>query len=89
MRVTPILRRLSNSVTIIRADASDPMRMPTINDKLETPGVHWKRVGRPRLGWVKENCNWTFEHILAKVWDSEDEDNRVNQLIEQAKERKF
>ena len=45
---------------VIRADATDPMRMPTINDRLETPGVHWKRVGRPRLGWVKENCKWTF-----------------------------
>ena len=74
---------------LIRADKNDPMRMPTINDKLETPGVHWKMVGRPRLGWVKENCKWTFEHTLQKAWDSADEDNCVNQLIVQAMDRKF
>ena len=55
---------------VIRADKNDPMRMLTINDRLETPGVHWKRVGRPRLGWVKENCKWTFGHTLHKAWDS-------------------
>ena len=74
---------------MIRADAKDPMRMPTINDKLETPGVHWKRVGRPRLGFVKENCKWTYENTLAKAWNSEDEDSCISHLIEQAKERKF
>ena len=74
---------------VIRADANVPMRMPTINDKLETPGIHWKRVGRPRLGWVKENCKWTYEHTLAKAWDSDEDDSCINHLIEQAKERKF
>ena len=74
---------------VIRADKNDPMRMPTINDRLETPGVHWKRVGRPRLGWVKENCKWTFEHSLHKARDSAEEDNCVDELIEQAMDRKF
>ena len=74
---------------VIRADKSDPMRMPTINDRLETPGVYWKRVGRPRLGWVKEKCKWTSEHILHKPWDSDDEDNCINELIGQAMARKF
>ena len=74
---------------VIRADKTDPMRMPTINDRLETPGVYWKRVGRPRLGWVKENCKWTAEHTFHKPWDGEDEDNCVNELIAQALDRKF
>ena len=74
---------------VIRADKRDPMRMPTINDKLETPGVYWKRVGRPRLGWVKENCKWTYAHTLEQIWDSEDEDACINKLIDQAMQRKF
>ena len=74
---------------VIRADKSDPMRTPTINDRLETPGVHWKRVGRPRLGWVKENCKWTSEHTLHTPWNSDDEENCVTELIAQAVARKF
>ena len=74
---------------VIRADANDPMRLPTINEKLETAGVHWKRVGRPRLGWVRENCTWTYEKTLAKEWNKEDADGCISYLIEQAKERKL
>ena len=34
----------------------DPMKTVAIDSNLQMPGVHWKRVGRPRYGWVKENC---------------------------------
>ncbi len=74
---------------VIRADTNDPMGMPTINERLATPGVHWKRVGRPRLGWVRENCIWTHENTLSKEWKAEDEDGCISHIIEQAKERKF
>ena len=74
---------------VIRADIDDPMRMPAINDRLETPGVFWKRVGRPRLGWVRENCKWTYENTLSTEWNVEDEDECIKYIIEQARERKF
>ena len=74
---------------VIRTDDDDPMKMPTIDARLNTPGVHWKRVGRPRLGWVTENCKWTYENTLLREWDSEDEDKCIDYLIEQAEERKF
>jgi hypothetical protein len=74
---------------IIRADKNDPMRLPTINDKLETPGVHWKRAGRPRLAWVKENCKWTANNTLHIPWDSDDEAVSAATLIEHAVARKF
>ena len=51
---------------VIRADTLDPMRLPTINSRLETPGVFWKRTGKPRLHWVKENCKWFISMFLRK-----------------------
>ena len=66
---------------VIRADDDDPMRMPIIDSKLNTPGVH--------CGWVTENCKWTDENTLLREWDEEDEENCIDCLIEQAKERKF
>ena len=74
---------------VIRADKNDPMRLPTINDKLETPGVHTKRVGRPRLGWVKENCKWTAANTLHIPWDSDNDEASAATLITHAMERKF
>ena len=59
---------------VSRADKTDPMRMATINDRLETPGVFRKRVGRPRLGLVSENCKWIHEKTLLSEWDPENED---------------
>ena len=39
----------------------DPMRAVTMDENLQMPGVHIKRVGRPHLCWVKENCRWIYE----------------------------
>ena len=36
-------------VPVIRADWQDPMRQHTIINELHIPGVHMKRVGRPRV----------------------------------------
>ena len=74
---------------VIRAEDDDPMKMPTIDAKLNTPGVWRKRVGRPRLGWVHENCKWTFENTLMRIWDEADEESCVEQVIEGAIARKF
>ena len=41
---------------VIRADDLDPMRLPTVNKKLLTPGVVLRRTGKPRLHWVRETC---------------------------------
>ena len=74
---------------VIRANKNDPMRLPTITDNLETPGVYTKRVGRPRLAWVKENCKWTAANTLHIPWDSDDENGSAAAIIEQAIARKF
>ena len=42
----------------IHADIQNPLRTPTIDGNLDSPGVYTRRVGRPRYGWVKENCRW-------------------------------
>ena len=74
---------------VIRASDDDPMKMPTIDAKLNTPGVWRKRVGRPRLGWVHENCKWIFENTLMRLWDEADEESCIEQVIEGAITRKF
>ena len=47
----------------------DPMRTVTIDDNIQMPGVHIKRVGRPRYGWVKENCRWIYEKEKHEAYD--------------------
>ena len=51
---------------VIRADRMDPMRLPTIDSNLNTPGVFTKRTGKPRLHWVKENCTWVYKFVFEK-----------------------
>ena len=51
---------------VIRADRMDPMRLPTIDSNMNTPGVLRKRFGKPRLHWVKENCKWVYKFVLEK-----------------------
>ena len=48
-----------------------------------------KRVGRPRLAWVKENCKWTATNTLNIPWDSDDEVTSAVTLTEHAMARKF
>ena len=74
---------------VVRVDKSDPMRMATIDDRLETPGVFKKRVGRPRLGWVTENCKWIYGKTLLKDWDPENEDGCIDDIIKRAVARKY
>ena len=47
----------------------DPMKMVTIDDNLQMPGAYSKRVGRPRYGWVKENCRWIYEKEKLGILD--------------------
>ena len=66
----------------------DPMRTATIDRNLQMPGVYIKRVGRPRYGWVKENCRWIYEKHKMETYDPKDQahDDFVKQL---AIDRKF
>ena len=64
------------------------MRMARITDRLKTPGVFKKRVGRPRLGWVTDNCKWIYEKTLLKEWDPENGDACIDDIIKGAMERK-
>ena len=56
---------------VIRADDMDPMKCPTIDKNLDTPGVFLRRSGKPRMHWVKENCKWVYTHVLEKTWPAE------------------
>ena len=58
------------------------MRMVTIDNNLQMPGVYTKRVGRPRYGWVKENCRWLYEKNKNESYDpkNQEHDDYVKQL---------
>ena len=67
---------------------ADPMKMITIGSNLQMPGVYFKRVGRPRYGWVKANCRWIYEKNKNEPYDPKNQahDDFVR---EQAIARKF
>ena len=76
---------------VIRADRMDPMRLPTIDSNLKTPGVFTKRTGKPRLHWVKENCKWIYMFVLEKDWpeDSTVEQDCITEIVNAAMEDRF
>ena len=78
---------------IIRADGLDPMRFPTIDQDLNTPGVSIRRSGKPRLHWVKENCKWVYKHVLKKEWPieptKEQEQVCITEIVNAATADKF
>ena len=45
------------------------MKTVTIDSNLQMPGVCFKRVGRPRYGWVKENCRRIYEEHHSEPHD--------------------
>ena len=63
--------------------------MPTINSKLNTPGVVLRRSEKARLHWVKENCNWVYEEVLENNWEEAQEEQRIQEIIEAAIDRQF
>ena len=65
--------RTLGHVIRIPKENQDPMKMVTINDDLQMPGVFVKRVGRPRYGWVKENCRWIYEKEKQETYDPKDQ----------------
>ena len=66
----------------IRADNQDPMKTAIIDSNLQIPGAFIRRVGRPRYGWVKENCPWIYEKHTHESYDpkNQEHDNLVKQL---------
>ena len=76
---------------VIRADRMDPMRLPTIDSHLNTPGVIWNRTGKPRLHWVKENCKWVYKFVLEKEWPVEVslESSAIEEVVKAAMEDVF
>ena len=66
----------------------DPMKTVTMDENLQMPGVHIKRVGRPRYSWVKENCRWIYEKETHEEYDPKNQahDELVKNL---ATARKF
>ena len=67
---------------VIRADELDPMRLPT-------PGVVLRRMGKPRLHWVRENCKWVYKDVLGKDWSVEHEEQCIIDIVEAAMDRQF
>ena len=53
----------------------DPMKTVTIDQNLQMPGVYVKRVGRPRYGWVKENCRWIYEREKLEEYDPKNQEH--------------
>ena len=45
---------------IIRADDSDIMKKPAFDERLGQPHQWIRRVGKPRMGWVEENCKYAM-----------------------------
>ena len=76
---------------VIRADRLDPVRLPTIDSNLNTPGVFTKRTGKPRLHWVKENCKWVYKYVLEKDWpaDTTLEQDCIAEIVKAAMEDRF
>ena len=65
------------------------MRLPTIDSKLNTPGVVVRRTGKPRLHWVKENCKWVYKNVLEEDWDEENDEDCIQEITEGALDRQF
>ena len=45
----------------VKAKDQDPMKQMTVTSSLDIPGVHLRRVGRPRTPWIQANCKWLYE----------------------------
>ena len=73
---------------VIRADPLDPMKQRTINNDLQIPGIYKRRVGRPRLSWVSENCKWIYKKQFQEDYDQNNPEH-VQKLTKEAKDRKF
>ena len=74
---------------VIRADGQEPMRLPTIDSKFNTPGVVIRRRGKPRLHWVKENGKWVCKDGFEKQWDHDNEDECIRTIIDGSMARQF
>ena len=46
---------------VVRADQQDPMKQMTVTPSLDISGVHLRRVGRPRIPWIRANCKWLYK----------------------------
>ena len=67
--------RTLGHVIRVPAENNDPMKTATIDKNLQMPAVYAKRVGRPRYGWVKENCRWIYEKNNAEAYDPKNQDH--------------
>ena len=83
-----LLRFLFCRVLLVRLVPLDPMKQPTINNTLQIPGIYKRRVGRPRLGLVSENCKWIYKKQFHENYDEHNPEH-VQKLIKEAKDRKF
>ena len=67
-----------------RAENLDLLKQPTIDRNFKQPHQLVRRVGQPRMGWVKENCKYALKVHDGIAFDdtSEDHTNRIKQLAE-------
>ena len=77
---------------IIRADQSDPKRQVTLENESVRPRFKgYRRVGKPRLNWTKNNIQQAWEIIdpTADVNNKYDFDNILhqNKLLQTANDR--
>ena len=73
---------------LIKAPDNDCMKKTTINEDL-TPKEGWrKRVGKPRLKWVTENCKYMYRNLEDAEF-THDNYFQNQMLIHHARERHF
>ena len=60
---------------IIRVDNQDLLRQPTLDNNMKQPHQLIRRVGQPRMGWVKENCKYALKIHDGDIFDDKKEDH--------------
>ena len=66
---------------IVRAENLDLLKQPTIDRNFKQPHQLVRRVGQPRMGWVKENCKYALKVHDGIAFDDKSEDHKQNQTI--------
>ena len=69
---------------IVRAENLDLLKQPTIDRDFKQPHQLVRRVGQPRMGWVKENCKYALKTHDNVMFDDRNEQHvtKIKQLAE-------
>ena len=54
---------------IIRSERFDLVRQPALDNDMKQPHQLNRRVGKPRMGWISENCKYVYSKYLQQDYD--------------------